>query len=206
MRASAIILAVVLVAAWAGQLTATVLDEVNIGMPGSEVGHNLVSWGAVRYGDLHDPPGPYGAVEVCRGIDCPDGDPDYDGTVWAEVTLDFGTDPATQGRCLTLRHLEGQAVDGFELYIRAEGEDPPGTLIYSYPGDAVNTDLVWHMYTDEFVMASGPTVLHLVSTGEHWSGWDTYGQMYFDWFIVEDVCSGSPVFELTWSRVKALFR
>ena len=97
-----------------------------------------------------------------------------------------------------MRHLEGQAVDAFELYIGA-------TLIYSYPGDLANTDLIWHIATVEWVEASGPTVLHLVSTGEHWSGWETYGQMYFDWFILSDAC-GSPVAETTWSTVKALFR
>ncbi len=206
MKRLVIVLSALFVIALAGPLTATVLDEVNVGMAGSEAGHTMVGWGAVRYGDLHVPTGPYGAVDVCRGIDCPAGDPDFDGTVWAEITLDFGPDPAIEGRCLSMRHLEGQAVDAFDLYIRAEGEDPPGALIYSYPGDLASTDLVWHIYTDEFVMASGPTVLHLVSTGEHWSGWETYGQVYFDWFIVENVCGGSPVTETTWSTVKALFR
>jgi hypothetical protein len=206
MRRPVIILSVVCVIALAGSLTATVLDEVNIGMAASEAGHTMVGWGAVRFGDLHDPPGPYGAVDVCRGIDCPAGDPDYDGTVWAEITLDFGPAPAIQGRCLSMRHLEGQAVDAFDLYIYPEGGVLPDDPIYSYPGDVINTDLVWHIYTDEFVVASGPTVLHLVSTEEHWSGWETYGQVYFDWFIVENVCGGSPVTETTWSTVKALFR
>jgi len=120
------------------------------------------------------------------------------GDNWAEITLDFGPAPAYQARCLAMRHLEGQAVDAFELYIG-------GNLIFSYPGDAVNTDLVWHIATVEWVEAQGPTVLHLVSTGEHWSDWETYGQMYFDWFVVESSC-GSPVTETTWSTVKALFR
>lgn len=163
----------------------------------------MTGWGDVQYGTLHDPPGPYGDVDCCRGIDCPESL--GDGDVWACVTLDFGTEDPGIPRSITLRHLEGQGVDAFDVYIYDVGGTPPGTLLWSYPGDVGNTELVWHTTILEDIYVSGPCVLHFVSTGEHWSGWSTYGQMYFDCLIVESNLA-LPTAPATWSVIKAMFR
>jgi len=182
--------------------SADVMDMVDIGVPASELGHNMVGWGDIQYGDLHDPTGPYGDVVDCRGIDCPVSL--GDGDISALIMLDFGTEPDGNPRCITLRHLEGQAVDAFDLYVYDMGGTPPGELIFSYPGDEVNTELQWHTTTLQNVCAGGPCVLHFVSTASHWSGWSTYGQMYFDWISVE--CDlALPVVPSTWSQIKALY-
>ncbi len=201
MKRLLIVFTVLCIAVVAAPLPAEVLDQVNIGSPAWELGHDLVGWGDVQYGTVHDPPGPYGDVDNCRGIDCPEAL--GDGDVWACVTLDFGSEDPEVPRSISLRHLEGQAVDAFDLYIYEVGDTPPGTLLFSYPGDVENTDLVWHMTTLEDVYASGPCVLHFISTGEHWSGWPTYGQVYFDWIIVQGMAC--PVALTTWSAIKAMF-
>ena len=202
MKRLVIVFTALCVAAVVAPSLAAVLDQINIGNSAWELGHNLAGWGDVQYGTLHDPPGPYGAVENCRGIDCPE--TLGDGDVWAWVTLDFGSEDPEVPRCISLRHLEGQAVDAFDLYIYEIGDTPPGTLLLSYPGDVENTALVWRTTTLEDVHASGPCVLYFISTGEHWPGWPTYGQVYFDWIIVQDsmVC---PVALTTWSAIKAMF-
>ena len=202
MRRPVIVFAALCIVVVAAPSPAEVLDQIDIGSPASEVGHNLAGWGDIQYGTLHDPPGPYGAVDDCRGIDCPEAL--GDGDIWAWLTLDFGSGAPEIPRLLSLRHLEGQAVDAFDLYIYQVGDTPPGTLLLSYPGDVVSTDLVWHTTTLEDVYASGPCVLYFVSTGEHWSGWPTYGQVYFDWIIVEGSMA-CPVALTTWSAIKAMF-
>ena len=203
MKRLVVMFTVLCVAVVAAPLLAEVLDQVDIGNPVWESGHFLFGWGDVQYGTLHEPPGPYGAVDDCRGIDCPEAL--GDGNVWACVTLDFGSEDPGMPRCINLRHLEGQAVDAFDLYIFAVGGTPPGTLIFSYPGDVENTALVWHIATLEDICVSGLCVLYFVSTEEHWPGWPTYGQMYFDWIIVEDSMA-CPVAPSSWSAIKAMYR
>ncbi len=203
MRRFLAILIVVLSTVVVVPVSADVMDMVDIGVPESELGHNMVGWGDVQYGDLHDPPGPYGDVTVCRGIDCPESL--GDGDIAALILLDFGSEPDVSPRCITLRHLEGQAVDAFDLYVYDMGGTPPGTLVFSYPGDEPNTELQWHTTTLQNICAGGPCVLYFVSTASHWSGWSTYGQVYFDWISVE--CElALPVVPDTWSQIKAMYR
>jgi hypothetical protein len=202
MKTLLVLLTAFCVSALAVPVEGIVLDQVDIGDPLSEADHDLAGWGHTKHGTRHDPPGPYGDVDNCRGIDCPEAL--GDGNNWAWVVLDFGPCEPGLPKCITLRHLEGQAIDAFELYLYEIGDVPPGVLVFSYPGDVENTDLVWHSTTVE-VCAAGPCVLHFVSTGEHWAGWETYGQMYFDWIVVQDNCQTS-VRECSWTRLKALFR
>lgn len=203
MRRFLAILIVVCGVVAAAPVSADLMDMVDIGDPDSELGHNMVGWGDVQYGTLHDPPGPYGEVLNCRGIDCPEAL--GDGDISALIMLDFGCDSPIYPRCITIRHLEGQAVDAFDLYVYDMGGSPPGTLVFSYPGDEVNTSLLWLTTIVEDVCSCGQCVLYFVSTESHWSGWETYGQMYFDWIKVE--CDlALPVEPSTWSRVKAMYR
>jgi len=202
MKQLEIVLIVLCVAAVAAPTPAVLLDIVDIGNPADELGHNIAGWGDVRYGTLHDPPGPYGFVDVCRGIDCPEAL--GDGDIWAWVTLDFGPECPEVPRYISLRHLEGQAVDAFDLYLYEIGDTPPGTLLLSYPGDAGSTALVWHVTTVEDIYTSGPCVLYFVSTEEHWPEWPTWGQVYVDWIVVQDNVS-CPVTPSTWSAIKAMF-
>ena len=123
MRQLEIVFIVLFVAAVAAPTPAVLLDMVDIGNPADELTHNIAGWGDIQCGTLHDPPGPYGLVDVCRGVDCPEAL--GDGDIWAWVTLDFGPECCTEPRYVSLRHLEGQAVDAFDLYIYAVGEAPP---------------------------------------------------------------------------------
>jgi len=203
MRRFLAILIGVLVVLAPASVSADITDEVDIGVPESELGHNMVGWGDVQYGDLHDPPGVYGDVDNCRGIDCPESL--GDGDISALIVLDFGTEPEVSGRCITIRHLEGQALDAFDLYVYDMNGTPPGELVLSYPGDETNTELQWLTTTVENVCSCGPCVLHFVCTSEHWSGWGTYGQMYIDWIRVE--CDPAlPADVTTWSRIKAMYQ
>ena len=202
MKRLMMVLTVLCVVVVAAPSLAEVLDQVDIGDPLSEAGHSLAGWGDTQYGTRHEPPGPYGDVDNCRGIDCPAAL--GDGNVWAWLVLDFGPCQPGLPKCITMRHLEGQAVDAFDLYVYEVGDVPPGTLIFSYPGDVENTALVWHTSTVD-VCASGPCVLYFVSTEEHWTGWETYGQMYFDWIVAMDSCE-TPVIDTSWAAIKVLFR
>ena len=156
-------------------------DLVDIGNPGSEAGHNLVSWGPIEPANTG---GHYGGVEDCRVIWAPAAPEEP----WATIDLDFGE--CYGPKCLTLQHLEGAAEDAFDVLLYPPGEPENARLLFSYPGSP-GTSEVWHK-TAIRVLTSGIMTVKLVAQGEAWSGFGTYGQVAFDAIRVDDwvpVCS-----------------
>ena len=147
----------------------TMLDMVDIGNTTSESGHNLAGWGPIEPATSG---GTYGGIDNCRPVYAPE-----DQTTTATVDLDFGDNPL-MSKCLTLNHLEGIAVDAFDLYIYPQGHPEAAKLIHSYAGDA-QTDEIW-MQTSILAPATGVQTLKFVSTSAPWSSWNVYGQMCFD--------------------------
>jgi hypothetical protein len=158
------------------------LDLVNIGVPTSESGHNLVGWGPIEPATSG---GHYGGIDNCRPIYAPEDNDD-----WATIDLDFGDDELSS-KCLTLYHLDGQAQDAFEAYLYRQGYPEEAQLIYTYSGDDLASE-IWRC-TSIQVAGIGIQTLKLVSTEPKWSSWDTYGQMCFD-IIRVDECP--PVHDL----------
>ncbi|MCK4415148.1 MAG: T9SS type A sorting domain-containing protein, partial [Candidatus Eisenbacteria sp.] len=151
------------------------------GNPGSEAGHNLVSWGPIEPANTG---GHYGGVEDCRVIWAPAAPEEP----WATIDLDFGE--CYGPKCLTLQHLEGAAEDAFDVLLYPPGEPENARLLFSYPGSP-GTSEVWHK-TAIRVLTSGIMTVKLVAQGEAWSGFGTYGQVAFDAIRVDDwvpVCS-----------------
>ena len=60
-------------------------------------------------------------------------------------------------------------------------------MIYSYPGDGRTVE-TWYDKTIT-VVASGIYTLKMVSTGDSWYGFETFGQMAFDSIRVEAASS-----------------
>jgi len=159
------------------------MDMVTIGDTASEAVHVMAGWGPV---EPETSGGTYGGIDRCRPIYAPE-----DGDDWATVELDFGH--CVDGtKCLTMHHLDGLAVDAFDVYIYAPGESRPGTPFWSYAGDAF-TDEIWYR-TSRAVDFTGMQVVEFVSTELPWSMWDIYGQVCFGDILVEgcNPCEPTP--------------
>jgi len=153
----------------------SMLDMVDIGDPGSEATHSLAGWGPIEPATSG---GPYGGIDNCRAVYAPE-----DNNDWATVDLDFGDDPM-MSKCVTIHHLEGIAIDSFELYINPVGLPAEKRLVYTFAGDA-QTNEIW-LQTSVMIPATGQQTLTFVSTAAQWSGWATYGQMCIDTIRVDE--------------------
>ena len=161
------------------------LDHVDIGNPPSEVGYNLQGWGPIEP-DSH--PSNWGGMtpgnEQCRVIWAPvetppDPPPEHR---CATLELDFGSDP--DPKMLLLRHLDGIADDSFDVYI--------DEFLVGHYTDVSPTE-VWRTFSlNVDPSLTGIHTVRLCATGTAWSGWDTYGQVGFDWI---EVCPGDCVYE-----------
>lgn len=153
----------------------TLVDMVDVGDTSSESGHNPVGWGPVEPATSG---GSYGGIDNCRPVYAPE-----DGTVWATIDLDFGDDPL-KSKCLTFHHLEGIAVDAFELYVYPQGQPAAAQLIHTYAGDAQTAE-IW-MRTSILVPRTGVQTLKFVSTSAQWTDWARFGQMCIDVIRVDE--------------------
>ena len=168
-----------------GFCKAGVIDYVDIGNPTSETGYNLVDWGPIW--DMDDNGffgvwggGPSNGDKTWRTIShvVEDGSEGllHDQYDWAAINLDFGA-----GGSMSFIHLEGIAVDSFDVYSGSQGENIDdilaGTAIWSYLGD---TDTTENWFDTEVpVSLMGMQTIVFNSTGQRWSGYDTYGQVAF---------------------------
>lgn len=141
---------------------------VDIGDPASEAAFNMVGWGPIEPGTSG---GGYGGIDNCRPIYAPE-----DGDDWATIDFDFG---CCEGlKCLVMEHLDGLGDDAFEVYMYPAGDPTAAQLIYTYPGDGLDTE-IWKT-SGVLVEGTGLQTIKFVSTEPQWSGWPTYGQMCFN--------------------------
>jgi hypothetical protein len=162
----------------AGDSDCVQLDAVDIGDPASEDGHALVGWGPIEPASSG---GNYGGIDDCRVVYASAAH--GDGNDWATVDLDFGTDVGRR-RCLVIDHLEGIAIDAFEVYLYPTGQPGDAELVFSFTGE-VGTAEIWHT-SKVSVAATGMCTVKFVSTGPLWSGWPTYGQIAIDAIEVKE--------------------
>jgi|GEM_PF-2608073 len=147
-------------------------DYVDIGVPSSEAGHNLVDWGQIE-GSVNR--GGYGKEDDLRVI-WGDGD---SGASWADIDLDFG--PQAGNKYLALRWLDGisntgqkpWADDSFEIFIDGNwfGNVINGTMQHPeiwYDLGVFNVGALtgWHTIT-------------LNATAAAWPGHASWGQVGF---------------------------
>jgi len=158
-----------------------VMDIVTVGDASSESGRVMAGWGPVEPATSG---GNYGGIEQCRAIYAPE-----DNDVWATIEMDFGH-CAAGTKCLTMHHLDGLAVDAFDVYIYAPGESRPAAPVWSYAGDAATTE-IWYR-TSIAVTHVGPQIVEFVSTEPTWSMWDIYGQVCFGDILVESCAPCEP--------------
>lgn len=168
-------------------------DYIDIGDPLSESGHNLVGWGPIEPAQSG---GSFGGIDDCRVIyaSLANGD----GEAWATVDVDLGD--CWGRKRVSFLHLDGHTKDAFETYLYASGHPEEAVLVFTYPGD----DLTGEYWLEDgfFTWGTGARTLKFVSTEPPWSGFDTYGQVAFDWISVEAdepfdlVDVGSPDSEL----------
>ena len=147
------------------------LDDVDIGDTVSETGHNLVGWSNIWSGCGWCPTDRDMGMRLIWGNGGETCDAAYN---WAEVDLDAGSYGATN---LKVRHLDGAADDGFNVYVNG---DLVGTYVDQYPSNT------WE--TTDFPIAGGPytgvLTIGLEATAIAWGGCPTYGQIAVHWMEV----------------------
>ncbi|HDP97071.1 MAG TPA: hypothetical protein ENN25_05205 [Euryarchaeota archaeon] len=153
------------------------LDEVNIGDPICEGNHVLSGWGILRQG----PASGWGGWDVDDNTNSPhnlrtvwDPGQTQGDENWATVILNANTN----ARLLEIRHLDGQADDGFEVYINDK-------LVYSYLNDPSNSE--YWLTTEIPLKIGGELVVKIVATGDPWSGINTYGQLAINYMKIYGV-------------------
>jgi len=153
-----------------------IVDVLNIGDLDSEVGHNLEGWSnpwtwGGNYGGGDD-----GTLRLLVGP----GDPCDDINRDAYFTMD------TQGAVadkLILRHLDGSAIDSFDVSIwNGIDWDPIGSYI------AIGGGENWVTSDFAFTPRSGELKFKLLATGIFWNLCGTYGQVAFSWAELEGPC------------------
>ncbi len=170
------------VACFAG--SAAAVDHVDIGVPASEAGHNMLSWGPVEPATSG---GAYGGIDDCRAIWST-----LDNSVNALVTMDFGDGVNV---LVAFQHLEGIGDDSYDVYI-------DGVLKFSYT-ETLGVEM-WATSGFYTTVSPGLHVLEFVATGPQWAQWGSFGQVCFSdiWVGMEVVPDG----EESWGGVKTLFR
>jgi hypothetical protein len=180
------ILAVASIAASA----AIAADGVDIGVPASEFGHNLVGWGPPEPA-THG--GSYGGIDECRAIWFDNGDPTNPDGNWATLDLDFGMSGDV---CLAMMHLEGLADDSFDVYVGT-------THVYTH-ADVIVGQEIWVWTAIPLTGYTGTQTVKFVATGAQWSGFSTYGQMCFAEVAVGECFIANEA--TSWSALKMLYR
>jgi hypothetical protein len=88
---------------------------------------------------------------------------------------------STKVRCLIIEVLDGLADDSFNVYILNPGGN--WVLVYEYDDEYTAETWVSHVISG-FPAAKGQKKcldVKIELTGDHWSGFDTYGQLAIDW-------------------------
>ncbi len=167
--------------------TTLAADYVDIGKPGSEAGHNLVSWGPIEPANSG---GAYGGIDDCRAIwsslDTP-----TPGSVDAFVDMNF----AGGSEVVSFKHLDGPADDSFEVWIDS-------TMMFVYNDSGLPGE-TWYISGFSVSVSAGIHTVRFEALGPQWSGWGTYGQV-----CISEVGVGSavPTENTTWDNVKSLYR
>ncbi len=196
-----VLVALLLSFSTAGVASAELIDCVNIGDPVSEAGHNLYGWGPIEpytHGGHWglEPYASYPAGEdlsfypdtlrvISSGYEIGDSNAygafgvANNGLDWAKLTLNFAG-----GGTGEVMHLEGHAKDAFSIYLDALQGDG-GTLLFTWPGDDLSTESILESIFAVPIIAEGVHDVYFVMHGEHWSGWDTYGQVAISEICVE---------------------
>lgn len=149
--------------------------KIDIGDPTSETqtvvglqGVRVWSWGPIEP-TTHG--GSWSAIApgTCRVTYAPVSDRDK-----AAYVRVCGVGSFARDGVLTLRVLNGQAVDSFKVYVN-------GVLIDTYTPVA-HTGEVWETHTYNLLtMPTGCVTIKIEATGPSWSGINTYGQLAVDW-------------------------
>ena len=154
-----------------------IMDEVDIGNPGSEEGYDLVGWGPIEPTTHGGNWGGFGTTgETCRVVWYVDDDtPGY-------ATVKLKPLGARKPQSIELRVLDGIGDDSFEVYVKNKKDT--WTYVYEYTSDP-STAEYWVVHTiaiPEDVKPSDGTfvTLKVVSTAPPWSGFNTYGQLAVD--------------------------
>ena len=157
-----------------------VLCRVDIGSETASQWAGMSSWGPIEPATHGGNWGGFGASgEDCRVIwHSVDSDPS------ATITLGRGVRPGA-AKAIEVRHLDGLADDSFDISVK----DVHGNWVqigsYTWSG---NTNEFW--VTSTFSLPNGKTLqldrgrdveVKLDATGPQWSGFNTYGQVAFDW-------------------------
>jgi hypothetical protein len=169
-------------------------DQVDIGLPTSEAGHNMQSWGPIEpltHG------GSYGGIDHCRTIwsnfDILN-PPAPHTSVDAFIDMNFAGGP----ELVSFKHLAGPADDSFEVWIANQ-------LQFTFT-DLGNPGERWYVSGFNYTPATpGIHTVRFEAIGQQWSGWPTYGQVAIAGIWIGP---GGPVPNETssWGDVKALFR
>ena len=157
----------------------SIVDELNIGDLGSEVGHNLDGWS-----DIWDWGGNYGnASSLGYSFRLLMGPGDGCGDGYREAYFTMNTNGA-EAHKLILRHLDGSQDDNFEVYIW-DGTD--WELVDSYASQGGGEAWV----TSDFAISpprSGELKFKLVATGTVTEWCDAWGQVAFSYAELEGTC------------------
>lgn len=141
-------------------------DFVDIGLEASEAGHNLIGWGDVW--NLDGSSGWGGHAGDLRVVWEPGGNEDA-----KEASLTMTS--KGKNKEIIIKHLDGFADDGFELFINEE-------LIGTYVDDYSSETWVETAFSiPKKISNSHNIVVKIVATGDAWSGQGTYGQLAVDY-------------------------
>ena len=171
-------------------------DYVDIGNTSADPGaeqpaHNMSSWSIPLPGPNG---GSYGGIAPgsCRAI----WSSQNDNSTTAFITLDFAAGTET----LWLKHLEGIADDGFEVYVNNQW-----VYTHSETSDVEQWVVDYILPPVPGGFPGGAQVVKFVATGDAWPSWNLYGQVCFDeiWIGLEDPVA---IEKGSWGEVKALFR
>jgi hypothetical protein len=166
--------------AWAAE--GLMLDRIDLGTGGTEEGRTMDGWGRSATDETG---GSYGSISpgTCRLVwDGAEDDPD------ACILLEPGKGAV---KSLEVRHLDGIAVDSFDLYVEQASGD--WLLVGSYADQySAETwvETVFDLEPYGFGRGGSEIRLKIDATGDKWSGFDTYGQLCIDW--IEVYGNGKP--------------
>ncbi len=154
-------------------------DVLNVGNLVSEIGHNLLDWGPIQ------PETSGGNWGESTDANCVQ-QKAYDGSlrVVSDVTssdeatfkMNFGgTTSSYSDVTMELAVLKGLSTDdSFDVYVE-------GVLVYSFIDDGTRNPYCnneeWVKHTIPHLQKGGIKTIKIVSTANHWGGYETYGQV-----------------------------
>ena len=161
-----------------------IIDDIDIGDPVSEAGHNLKGWGPIEPA-THG--GYWGGIDDCRVVWYP-GD-----KRWATVTFTLPSDPRAWmqniPRKIKIVALDGIADDSFKVLIKMQfpsGTWTDWTKIYKYNDQYSTETWVTHNITGFIVVYRAQKIkIKIVATGPQWTWFTPYGQLAIDYIALE---------------------